>query len=197
MPQSARSPRPSATVADPQSQPGRGARIRAPLLRMCCNRQRDPFAGRIGGLEDVEADPFGGLSRGIAAHGCSVCTDPTGFSTYLPHRFPARLKTCFELRRYWCAILGLNLLIANMRVELSNRHFTAVSCGNGRKQPRSTRVLEWTQQPSNIHVCGAYVVRKWCELDAVEEKRTKVRTAHIRASPAIPFRSMEGQLHRT
>ena len=66
--------------------------------------ERDAFAGLVGVAEDVE----GRFVRRPARARCSVCADPTGYSTYLPRRFAARLKTSSYLRLCWCAILGLN-----------------------------------------------------------------------------------------
>src|SRR5438874_9235839 len=62
--------------------------------------------------------------------------------------------TGHELAKLWCAILGLNLPVANMRVGAVVCAFSAVSCGYAQNQPKYTTVLKWTQQPSNIHVCG-------------------------------------------
>jgi hypothetical protein len=63
--------------------------------------ERDAFAGLVGVAEDVEER----FVRRPARARCSVCADPTGYSTYLPRRFAARLKTCSDLRlcwaRYW------------------------------------------------------------------------------------------------
>ena len=56
--------------------------------------ERDAFAGLVGVAEDVEER----FVRRPARARCSVCADPTGYSTYLPRRFAARLKTCSELR---------------------------------------------------------------------------------------------------